>query len=380
MNWSVNAPTSNNSKLHNMKRLALLPIILLFIFACKDKDSAYRLNGTYGTGNDTLLIFGFDRRHDCTDTIVTEKNGEFNYSLETDTVVPLTLLLPNGELLQVYAEGATSATMQPDSLRANTYTIKGGGNTQFLFDSITTHLNSIADEAVVYEKIDSFIKKHPYSDVNLHLLMKYFVEIDEPKNSFIRERINYFGGTLRDNEHIASLKEQTTRGKGNILHKAFPASKIKLGEKSKDVPLLYKDKYLVLTFWASWDSASVERMRMFSKVEALKDTACIGLLNISFDHDTLAWKKCIEKENIPGDNVCDTKMWHNDIAQEFAINKLPFSILVNQYQRIDKFDVSNTFIEEGADSLVNRVKDNRKKRAEREARQKRVETLKKKRK
>ncbi len=353
-----------------MKRFALLPLILLFIFACKDNSGMYSLVGTFGSGNDTLFIFGFDRRHDQTDTIITNGDGEFKYSLNTDTIVPLTLLLPNGKLMQIYAEADIEARMYPDSLRQGEYTITGG-ITQTLYDSITTCINKINDKAIIYEKVDSFIKKHPYSDVNLYLIMRYFVETDEPKNSFIRERIGALGGTLRDNEHIASLKDATTRGKGNILHRAFPTTKIELAGDTIEVPRHYSDKYLILTFWASWDSASIDRMHILNHIKALKDTSCIAMLNVSFDHDTLAWKRCLEQDSIPGDNICDTKMWHNNIAEQFAIDKLPFSILINPYQRIDKFGITNTFIQEGADSLVDKLKENRRKRAEREAKMKR---------
>lgn len=362
-----------------MKKLALLPLILLSLLACKENGNVYRLEGTYGNGNDTLLIFGFDDRHDRTDTVVTDETGTFGYSLETDTIVPLTMLLPDGKLLQIYAEAATVATMHPDSLNRDEYTVTGG-TMQMLYDSIRTRIDSIEDKAAIYEEIDSFIKKHPYSDVNLQLLMKYFVEVEEPKNAFIRERIEAFGGTLQDNEHIIDLKERTARGKGNVAHRAFPASQIKVGENVKDVPRCYNDKYFIITFWASWDSASIDRMRMLRDIKALKDTACIALLNISLDHDTAAWKRRVEADSIPGDNICDTKMWNNSIAEQFVIDKLPFSILVNPYQRVDKFGITNKFIEESSDSLVDKVKDNRKKRAEREAKQKREEARKNKRK
>ncbi len=353
-----------------MKKNILFTFVLLCLLACKESNApSYTLEGRYGNGNDTLLIFGTDSRHDCIDTLLTDKEGAFGYTLETDTIIPLVILLPDGKLHNIYAEPHTKAKMFADTLNNGTYKI-AGGRTQFMHDSITARLDSIGEKSQIYKEIDKFIEEHPFSDINLQLLMKYFVEIEEPKSALIRERITNLGGTLQDNEHIIRLKELTDKARGNILHKAFPVFEIMLADSSKRVLANYHNKYLIVTFWASWDSASVERMRKFRDLKATKDTAHLALLNISLDYDTVAWRKCLATDSVPGDNTCDTRMWNNKIAENFTISKLPFSILVNPYQRIEKFDMTNDEMEQSMDSLIEKLKSDIKKRKEREARNK----------
>ena len=147
-------------------------MIVLLLFACGRQQSLYTLEGCVGGGYDTLYIYGLDDRHQQVDTIVTDADGDFRYTLPTDTVVPLTLILQNGMLLPVYAEPDVEATLagSNDCLRVQ------GGELQALHDSIVSRLDSIAEQSQRYDAIDEFIKLHPYSDVNIYLLQHYFVD------------------------------------------------------------------------------------------------------------------------------------------------------------------------------------------------------------
>lgn len=351
-----------------MKRAIFLFIISVCLIACKKSLSQYTLSGKYGSGGDTLYIFGLDYRHNRIDTLSTDEKGNFEYSIETDTVIPLTMVLPDGTMLPLYAEPEIKATFNNDE---QNFGIKGG-NVQTLYDSIIDILSNISERSQLNDSIDAFIKKHPLSEVNIHLLQKYFIETPDAKNSLINQRLEYLGGRLQDNDYLSFIKSKTNTKKSNTLRRAFPTFDYTIEDSTKITRNRYLGKYMLVTFWASWDSASLPHLRELRSLESNLDTAYFRMLNISFDHDTATWHRTIVKDSIKGDNVCDTKAWDSSLANEIAIEKLPFSILVNTYQRIEKYDIGLSNIEEHIDSLIEIQKKKDKKKKESEKRTKKT--------
>lgn len=362
-----------------MKKALSALLLILTLFACKESEPSYTLEGFYGNGNDTLFIFGNDRRHDRIDTLISKKDGSFLYNIKTDTIIPMTLLLPNGKMLTLYAEPNQKATLTTDTLHKGVYRIVGG-EAQHLHDSISAAIDSTDNKSKIEDIIRAFTIAHPYSDININLITKYLAEKKEPDGVAIRERIEDLGGTLQDNIRIQELTQKSDRKQGNLLYRSFPDFNITLADSTKRTNSDYRNKHLVVTFWASWDSSSIKRLKEYGKLKALKDTAHFALLNISFDYDTAAWRRTLTNDSIPGDNFCDTKAWNNDIAKSFTISELPYSIHVNPYQRTNKFGIDEQFLQNNIDSLINRLKEDIKKREERERKRKEEEDKKKKKK
>ncbi len=336
-----------------MKHITTLCTIALLLIACGKQQQLYTLEGNTGTSNDTLYIYGIDDRYEKIDTIVTGADGDFRFVLPTDTAVPLTLIMRGGTLLPVYAEPDTEATLGNDNDR---WSIKGG-KVQLLHDSIISRLDNITELSQRYEAIDSFIKQHPYSDVNIYLLWNYFVESDEARSSIIRHRIEMMGGSLQDNSYVASVKRAVSVKQQNIQHRSAPDFNLQALDGSTLKRANYKDKYLLMTFWASWDSASTKYIHSLKELSETSDTAMFRMISVSLDYDTAAWKKAINDNTLPGSHVCDTKMWESNIVKEFTINRLPFSILINPYMRVERFNVTPEWIMANADSLTTSYKD-----------------------
>lgn len=339
-----------------MKKLALFTFILIALAACTDNTPEYTLSGQYGTGNDTLLIFGMDNRHDRIDTLHTDENGEFEYTLATDTVVPLILLLPDGQQAPIFAEPHINATTTHDSLQTERIRITGG-KAQELYNEVSSQIATLKRKSQITSVIDTFIKRNPYSDVNIILLQQHLINTPSPKNNIIRDRIARLGGTLQDNSYIARYKKIVNQKQSNILYRSLPEFEFITADSSKVSSDSYRNKYLLITFWASWDSAGLKEVCNLHNIDVIKDTAYFSTLNISLDYDTATWNNTLRTNGIIGDNLCDTKMWDNDIVKNFNIEKLPFNILVNPYQRITKFNISHSELQETGDSIIHKYKE-----------------------
>jgi hypothetical protein len=188
--------------------------------------------------------------------------------------------------------------------------------------------------------------------VNIYLLQHYFVDIDNARGSLVRNRIEMMGGTLQDNSYIASIKRAVSVKQQNIQHRSAPEFELQAMDGTVLRRADYRDKYLLMTFWASWDSASVNYLRELKAVSETADTANFKMISISLDYDTLAWKQKVSSDTLPGSHVCDAKMWESRIVKEFTISKLPFTVLVNPYMRVDEFNVSPEWLAVNIDSLT----------------------------
>ncbi len=362
---------TNNKPQKTMKRAAQLLVLLLILASCGDKRPSYTLKGEYGNGGDTLLIFGLDYRHNTLDTIVTDKDGSFDYTVKTDTLIPLTIILPEGRMLPLYAQPNVEATLLMSE--AGEPVIKGG-DIQALYDSIAQEIARAKERSQREAIIDKFITTHPMSEINIHLLQQHFIEVPDAQKNFIYSRIEKLGGTLQDNDYLWSVKQKVSEKKKNIVHKAFPEFSFTTADGSNITRSSFLGKYTIVTFWASWDSTSLAHLKQLGKMAARNDSSKFALLNISLDHDTLAWRGSLEHDTIQGANVCDAQLWDNSLATEFTIDKLPFSLLLNPYLRVSDYDLkADEQLSATIDSLIDKhTKDEKRKEKRRTEREKTI--------
>ena len=168
---------------------------------------------------------------------------------------------------------------------------------------------------------------------------------------------------MQDQEFFVTTSKQTDRKRTNTPHKLFPSFKYELEDKSKLELSSYMKKYLLVTFWASWDERSRNEMPKLRAVKDSVESESFSILNIALEHDTANWKKFITTDSIVGDNVCDTKAWNSELANKLNIKSLPFSILVTPYQRIIRFDLKLDEAGSLIDSLATKydISENKKK-------------------
>lgn len=333
-----------------MKKILFFTLALLLATACKETPH-YTIAGNTGQAGDTLYIFGLDSIHDVIEEIICDEQGAFSHRINTDTVVPAGLLMPDGELITLFAEPGIDALLIADTIAGNKWLVKGGKE-QALYDSIAGVLARAENNSKRQVHIEEFTYAHPFSNTNVEIIRRFMVDRPHPNNSFILSRIRSLGGTLQDHEFFTELQERIDNKNSNTLYKLFPTFNFTTDKGKKIASKDYKEKMYIVNFWAAWDSVSRTQMKEISKLYAKKDTSRVRMLNISLDYDTALWKRCIAEDNIAGDNVCDGKAWNGEIAKRFNLSNLTFTLVVSPYQRIDLFELSTENFSAATDSLA----------------------------
>lgn len=346
-------------------------LILFTLVSCgKEESTAYSIKGKTGNGECRIVLFGLDNRFEKVDFITTNKEGAFTYTIDKDTIIPFSLFMPDGEQITLFAEPGIKAELSYDTVAGRRWVVKGGP-VQELYDSIALEIEKCADKQQRIKTIEDFIEKDPLNVIGVELIRKYMVDIPQQDNQKIRSAIAKLSGIQQDNEFIAITKKKIEERSYHSSHKIFPSFTYFTADSNRNVTHnSYNRKHLLITFWASWDKPSLNRMKMLTKFREEIKSDNFAILNIALDHDTIAWKECVNKENFAGDNVCEQEAWNSEIAGKFDIGRLPYSILVNPYQRIIRYGIDLDKDLALIDSLVKKYDTEKKERERRDEQKK----------
>ncbi|MCL6462182.1 MAG: TlpA family protein disulfide reductase [Flavobacterium micromati] len=92
----------------------------------------------------------------------------------------------------------------------------------------------------------------------------------------------------------------------------------------------FKDKYVLIDFWASWCAPCRLGNKKLVKLHAELDPDKIEIIGISIDTDPTKWMKAIEKDKISFLQLIDSKGFDAKAALLFGVEELPSQYLFNE--------------------------------------------------
>lgn len=313
-------------------------VFFCFLFcSCKDKGNVFVLEGNVGhLAHDTIYIYGADALYERMDTVVAA-DGTFRYTIEVDTVTPLWVLFPNMHREMLFADKGLTTTMQGDTAAMGHIRITGGEQNALLQEFYQC-TDSIEDAKEIAAVADSFIRANPYSEVSIYLLREYFVHLPKPENTKIKTLIGSMSGNLQDNNYIQQLQHTLNSNKPLVKNNSVSSYSIR-DSKGKDVSNSdYKDTYLLITFWASWDEESREQQRSLIALKEKYKNHNFDILSVSLDTNREAWLQAIRDDSVTWRQACDFDGWNTGIVQRMHITHLPANMLLNPSRRIQAID------------------------------------------
>ena len=328
---------------------------LVLFTSCKKKT--FTLEGQLNNlPSDTLLVYYMEPSFSL-DTIIL-KDGKFKYKIQPDTFTVFQILWHDQEMIPIFADKGQKVKVNGDN---QSFTIKGRDENK-LMNEIITSLNQ-TKESDLKEAVDSIIRSNPRSYTNLYLLDKYYARGSVNDVNRLKALISRLSGNVQDTRYVSNLKmrlEQATM-KNNSYINLFNVP----DRNGKTVgPAQMRDKYVLLSFWASWDPASIAHQdTLASAVKALKKEKFVAM-SISLDMNRETWLNAISKrDTTQWFQTCDFKAWKGNIITQTGLIDIPKNYLLDKNRRILIEDING-------DSLVHKVKDLIKQDLEKEKEQK----------
>ncbi|NML38677.1 TlpA family protein disulfide reductase [Chitinophaga sp. G-6-1-13] len=91
----------------------------------------------------------------------------------------------------------------------------------------------------------------------------------------------------------------------------------------------FKGKYVLLDFWASWcGPCRAENPNVLKAYNTFKDKN-FTVVGVSLDDKADKWKKAIGEDKMPWMQVSDLKGFRNEVAQQYGIQAIPCSFLID---------------------------------------------------
>lgn len=308
-------------------------MLIACLTSCHNSNQQTQILGEIkGLGNDTLYLYGSDGNYERIDTIIA-KDGKIDYVLEIDTITSAILLINNKTAqIPLFLNKKEKITIEGNGSEPDFLIIKGNAANEE-YTAFQQALKGLGKPSakVLEKKAEDFIRNHHSSLVSIYLLDKYFAQKEAPDYAKIKSLIELMAGNLQDNPIIEQLKTYSEQAeKASVGHSApffnLPNAK---GEKITRTDK-FKDKYLLIHFWASWDSLSMKENTKLRKINRnYKKNKNFGMLGISLDIDKATWKEAIKRDTLNWEQVCNFAGLNSETVTQYAIFKLPSNVLIN---------------------------------------------------
>lgn len=308
---------------------------LFLLLSCTGHPGEVRLKGEFEhLEQGEFLIYSTDEELDRLDTLRL-RDGRFSYTLPAVQTATLHILYPNLSELVVFATPGADILIKGDALNLNAVEVSGSEDnecyTQFRQEAngkSARETKSIAHDYIV---------RYPTLAMSRHLLVTCFLC---DKESPVQEVTELYDSLCRACPEDLALSRLSTHvrafGKlrtGNPLPDFSLTLRPGHGGNGNEERTIrrddYRDKLLLMAFWADWKSGSrsalyrARRLRRELKGKGRE----VELVSYSLDADERQLFATEERDSIDYASYCDFLSLASPLVQKWGIYELPYFIL-----------------------------------------------------
>jgi peroxiredoxin len=100
-----------------------------------------------------------------------------------------------------------------------------------------------------------------------------------------------------------------------------------------------RGKVVLIDFWASWCGPCRKEMPNVVRAYAKYKNKGFEILGVSLDKDRDAWIEAISKDGMTWPQVSDLKFWQSEACQIYAVQSIPYTVLVDKEGKIIATDL-----------------------------------------
>jgi peroxiredoxin len=335
--------------------------ILLFIFIftnCKNEKS-FIIEGNIPnlTANSVYFISTPDEIK--IDTIHA-KDGKFTYKSSSDTIIPILIYMEKKTVwITVWAKNGDEIKMEGDVNCPELIEVEGNEINNLLTEFKTKNLALIKErcELTDEKKPDNiirisnledslrieagkFIQEHLSSVAALVLIQDYL--LDSKNQDKIEPYLAMIEGETKNDKLYKKLHAIVEKYHRTAIGSPAPDFSLVTEKKNDTISLnTFKDKFLLLTFEASWCAvcdgdyaALVDVRKKFSKDK-------LEILTVALDENKEDWEKKAKKEKITWHRISNVYGLASEMVSLYNVNTIPNNFLIDKEGIIVAKDIPN---------------------------------------
>ena len=203
------------------------------------------------------------------------------------------------------------------------------GQRRYSIQFILEHMTSMASIYALYQKIDqnNFVLNEN-RDIQLVKITSQALDTIWPGSEHV-QALKRDAANLEENLYNARWR-QVVESSENV----FPD--IRLPDPNGDTIALssLRGKVILLSFWASWDQASVAHNLSLKGIYNAYHSRGLEVYQVSFDSTRQEWVNAIEFDELPWVNVSELSYPESRVASVYNIEELPAVFLIDRKGQI----------------------------------------------
>jgi peroxiredoxin len=375
-----------------MKKLSLIALLLTALYSCTNSGSkntsGFEIKGTLSNAKGEVIYLEKLAQTGVSkvDSTTINEKGEFLMNSFSPSIGFYRLRITEANFAMMVLDSAQKVSIVGDARDlGNTFKAEGSPDTKLFLEynalaqnqkRRTDSLENIFRTALVTMKLDSLradslskILQKPYEE-----MAKQYGEIVANK---IKSNISSFASImaiqqLRPEEHldvfVALDKGLTEKYPTNTDIKSFhgmvqqtqmmvaKTEAIKVGNEAPELLLpMPNDKELALSslrgkvvlidFWASWCGPCRKELPNVKKAYEKYKSKGFEIYGVSLDKERSAWIEAISEEGLTWPQVSDLKFWQSEAAQIYAVQSIPYTVLIDRDGKILATDLRGADLE-----------------------------------
>lgn len=343
-----------------MRKLLLVPVAALMLFACKSEG--FKIKGNIEGGENKMVYLQRVENNDLVTIDSTEmSNGEFAF--EGKVSIPDLYVIQIGEegdRLVVFLENST-VKIDGENSNVMAASIEGSASHTLMLDfnkkleEMSTKLTDIGsrydaaaqDNTLTPEFEDELRAEFAAENSKLIAFTKQFVleNISSPVSAYLTLRhlsnqiefesldsiVSKFPAEIQTSSFVVMLNERVATERKTAIGQPYADFKMPSPEGAEvSLSSVVGAKYLLVDFWAAWCSPCRKEnpnlVRLYNEYHAKG----FEIFGVSLDREREAWLAAIKADGLTWPQVSDLGGWESAIVPMYGIMSIPSNLLLDE--------------------------------------------------
>ncbi len=369
-----------------MKKITLIALAAITIYSCSNSNSGntsgFEIKGSLSNSKGESIYLEKLAQSGVTsvDSTIIDEKGEFLMNHFSPSVGFYRLRISASNFAMLVLDSAQKITITADARDlGNTIKAEGSPDTKLFLEYNalaqgqkvrTDSLENIFRTAMITLKLDSIRA----DSLSKELQKPYEVMVGQYSDVVakkINENLNSFASIMAIQqlrpENYLDIYKALDKG----LNEKYPDNKdiksfhgmvqqaqmmvekteaIKVGNEApelilpmpndKDLALSsLRGKVVLIDFWASWCAPCRKELPNVKRCYEKYKNKGFEILGVSLDKDRSAWLEAISTEGLTWPQVSDLKYWQSEACQIYAIQSIPYTVLIDKEGKIIATDL-----------------------------------------